>query len=147
MTKLVKATSQTKITIPQYDYFENYVPAENTGTELSQTFPRTGHEYSNGNSEPCEWGLNQQEYAAIKLRVPKSGTKWLDDMIKESMKNEIRMKFFDDICSESANNDANHVLEVLGEPSGTLYDYKTHYPRYIKYKVELFTTEYFAGND
>ena len=35
-----------------------------------------------------ENGMTMREYAAIKLRVPSSGTDWLDEMIRESLHNE-----------------------------------------------------------
>lgn len=33
-------------------------------------------------------GLTAQQYAAIHLKVPKSGTDWLDEMITESLRND-----------------------------------------------------------
>lgn len=36
-----------------------------------------------------ELGLTQRQYAAIHLRVPDSGTEWLDDMIRKAMRNEL----------------------------------------------------------
>lgn len=35
-------------------------------------------------------GLSPRQYAAIQLRVPDSGTAWLDAMIHESLRNEYR---------------------------------------------------------
>jgi len=32
--------------------------------------------------------MNKRMYAAIKLRVPDSGEKWLDDMIRQSLRDE-----------------------------------------------------------
>lgn len=37
-------------------------------------------------------GLSKREYAAIKLRVPDSGTEWLDAMISASLRDEIAAK-------------------------------------------------------
>lgn len=37
-------------------------------------------------------GMTLRQYAAIKLRVPKSGTEWLDEMIRESLRNDIASK-------------------------------------------------------
>jgi hypothetical protein len=37
-------------------------------------------------------GMTLRQYAAIKLKVPDSGTDWLDDMIRKS--NEIDMMMF-----------------------------------------------------
>lgn len=34
-------------------------------------------------------GFTAREHAAIALRVPASGTPWLDDMIRESLRNEL----------------------------------------------------------
>lgn len=36
--------------------------------------------------KPTARGLTAVEYAAIHLRVPKSGTAWIDDMIRESLR-------------------------------------------------------------
>lgn len=37
-------------------------------------------------------GMTLREYAAIKLRVPESGTDWLDEMIRKSMRDEFAAK-------------------------------------------------------
>lgn len=37
-------------------------------------------------------GMTLRQYAAIKLRVPDSGTEWLDDMIRQSLRNEFAAK-------------------------------------------------------
>lgn len=37
-----------------------------------------------------EFGLTKIEYAAIHLRVPESGTDWLDEMIRESLRTDPR---------------------------------------------------------
>lgn len=34
-------------------------------------------------------GMTLRQYAAIKLRVPESGTQWLDDMIRKSLRDEM----------------------------------------------------------
>ncbi len=36
-------------------------------------------------------GLNMRQYAAIHLKVPNSGTEWLDDMIRTSLRNDFAM--------------------------------------------------------
>lgn len=35
-----------------------------------------------------EQGMTLRQYAAIKLKVPDSGTDWLDDMIKKSVRDD-----------------------------------------------------------
>lgn len=37
-------------------------------------------------------GMSLRQYAAIKLKVPDSGTDWLDDMIRESLHNDFAAK-------------------------------------------------------
>lgn len=37
-------------------------------------------------------GMTLRQYAAIKLRVPKSGNEWLDDMILDSLRDELAAK-------------------------------------------------------
>lgn len=40
----------------------------------------------------AETGMSLRQYAAIKLRVPDSGTDWLDEMIRKSMRDDIAAK-------------------------------------------------------
>jgi hypothetical protein len=51
-----------------------------------QNTPAFPNEGFNGWGKPEE-GMTLRQYAAIKLKVPDSGTDWLDDMIRKS--NEI----------------------------------------------------------
>jgi hypothetical protein len=37
-------------------------------------------------------GMTLRQYAAIKLKVPNSGTDWLDDMIRQSLKDDFAAK-------------------------------------------------------
>lgn len=37
-------------------------------------------------------GLSIRQYAAIKLKVPNSGTDWLDEMIRQSLRDEFAAK-------------------------------------------------------
>ena len=41
---------------------------------------------------PIETGMTLRQYAAIKLRVPSSGTDWLDEMIRQSLRDELAGK-------------------------------------------------------
>lgn len=48
-------------------------------------------------------GMSLRQYAAIKLRVPNSGTGWLDDMIREAKRDELAAQAMQGIiasCSE-----------------------------------------------
>ncbi len=40
---------------------------------------------------PCD-GMTLRQYAAIKLRIPASGTDWLDQMIEASLRDEMAAK-------------------------------------------------------
>lgn len=62
-------------------------------------------------------GMTLRQYAAIKLRVPNSGTDWLDEMIRESLRDEMAKV-------------AMNALEFRGDnggrdPSGVLGEYMT----------------------
>ena len=59
----------------------------NNTTTGGQAFPIVGPQH-----EVHEIGMNLRQYAAIKLKVPDSGTDWLDAMIRESLRNEFAAK-------------------------------------------------------
>ena len=44
-------------------------------------------------------GMTLRQYAAIKLKVPYSGTDWLDDMITKSLRDDIAAKAMQGICA------------------------------------------------
>ena len=44
-------------------------------------------------------GMTLRQYAAIKLRVPNSGTDWLDEMIRQSLRDELAGKAMQGILS------------------------------------------------
>jgi hypothetical protein len=45
-------------------------------------------------------GMTLRQYAAIKLKVPDSGTGWLDKMIRQSLKDDFAAKAMQSILSE-----------------------------------------------
>ena len=49
----------------------------------------TTEEHGFNQGEP---GMTLREYAAIQLKVPDSGTDWLDDMIRKSQRNDLAAK-------------------------------------------------------
>ncbi len=57
---------------------------------ISDGGPAFPHEDSMGTA--TRPGMSLRQYAAIKLRVPESGTDWLDDMIRSSLRDEIAAK-------------------------------------------------------
>lgn len=46
-------------------------------------------------------GMSLRQYAAIKLRVPDSGTDWLDDMIRRSLRDDLAAKVMQGTCALS----------------------------------------------
>jgi len=67
---------------------------KNTG---GPAFPRAPFEYID-NDNGLEWDVREQcgmtlrQYAAIKLKVPDSGTDWIDEMMTKSLQNDIAAK-------------------------------------------------------
>ena len=51
-------------------------------------FPVNSDNYASPNST----GMTLRQYAAIKLKVPDSGTDWLDNMIRQSMREDFAAK-------------------------------------------------------
>ena len=45
-------------------------------------------------------GMTLRQYAAIKLKVPDSGTDWLDEMITKSLQNDFAAKAMQVFCSD-----------------------------------------------
>lgn len=50
-------------------------------------------------------GLTAREYAAIKLRVPDSGTEWLDAMIRKSLRDDFAAKVLPAVYSNEKEFD------------------------------------------
>lgn len=55
--------------------------------------------YQFGNDDFCTEGMTLRQYAAIHLGVPDSGTDWLDDMIRERMRDEVAAKVLQGILA------------------------------------------------
>ena len=56
----------------------------------------------NGDWIHPEFGMTLRQYAAIKLRVPNSGTDWLDEMIRTSLRDEMAAKAMSSLVSGGA---------------------------------------------
>lgn len=62
---------------------------------VTRAFPASGKKW---NGMTCSYvpnnseGMTLRQYAAIKLKVPDSGTDWLDDMIRQSLRDELAAK-------------------------------------------------------
>jgi hypothetical protein len=60
-----------------------------------------------------EGGMTLRQYAAIKLKVPDSGTYWLDDMIRKSLLDDFAAKAMQGICNGRSHVDLkNHAISI-----------------------------------
>lgn len=55
-----------------------------------------------GDGKPAaiETGMTLRQYAAIKLRVPNSGTDWLDEMIREARRDELAAQMMQAVAKQ-----------------------------------------------
>lgn len=60
-----------------------------------------------------EPGMTLRQYAAIKLRVPDSGTDWLDDMITASIRNEMAAKAMQSLVLAGVRGDISYGNEKI----------------------------------
>ncbi len=71
---------------------------KNTG---GPAFPTTYRAYDGAGGFTTEYvnGMELRQYAAIELKVPDSGEEWLDDMIRQSLRNEFAAKAMQGLLS------------------------------------------------
>ena len=69
----------------------------------------------NGDFIHPEWGMTLRQYAAIKLRVPNSGTDWLDEMIRASLRDEFAAKAMAALIPESFSQYDEHRPDVIAD--------------------------------
>lgn len=64
-------------------------------------------------------GMTLRQYAAIKLRVPNSDTEWLDNMIRQSLRDELAGKVVQALISAHGgyqdDNTAPHAIPSFSE--------------------------------
>ena len=77
-------------------------------------FPRAGFEASLSNPSQTDTlpqdGMTLQQYAAIKLKVPTSGTPWLDEMIRMSLRNDFAAAAIPTIVHDWCESNAAHYV-------------------------------------
>ena len=68
-------------------------------------------------AQKTEGGMTLREYAAIKLKVPDSGTDWLDDMIRQSIRDDFAAKAMQGIFASNAEHDHEdeHIFDAVAE--------------------------------
>ena len=76
------------------------------GGEMSAPINDGGYAFPSIVSDPAflrwEPGVTLRQYAAIKLRVPESGTDWLDDMIRKSNRDYFAAAALQGIISDAS---------------------------------------------
>lgn len=66
-----------------------------------RAFPVHLREGENWIGDGSEYGMSLRQYAAITLKVPDSGEEWLDDMIRQSLRDEMAGKAMAAHCSDA----------------------------------------------
>lgn len=66
--------------------------------------PIPGFEYPNGGIEYPQYGFTRRERAAIDLRLPDSGTPWLDDMIRAAQRQWLAAQALAGMLADPNNN-------------------------------------------
>jgi len=67
-----------------------------------------------------EEGMTLRQYAAIKLRVPNSGTDWLDDMICVSLRHDLAARALEVELSIFPNMSPREIVRRAGEVADTM---------------------------
>jgi len=65
------------------------------------------------NDENNYHGISAAEYAAIHLRVPKSGTPWLDEMIAEANRRDLIASMMQGIVANNQGVTSRHEIAYL----------------------------------
>jgi hypothetical protein len=84
---------------------------------MNQPINDGGYAFPSIVSDPAflrwEPGVTLRQYAAIKLRVPESGTDWLDDMIRKSNRDYFAAAALQGMLSDNRINDSCENLSDL----------------------------------
>ena len=57
-------------------------------------------------------GLSKEEYAAIHLKVPNSGSEWLDEMIRKANLRDATLSAMQGLLSSNGNYDEESLAET-----------------------------------
>ena len=67
-------------------------------------------------------GMTLRQYAAIKLRVPNSGTDWLDEMIRQSLRDELAGKAMQGLLKVNRPTDIGGLRQEWADEAYLLAD-------------------------
>lgn len=86
--------------------------------------PAFPSEKRDGDGRPYRYesGMTLRQYAAIKLRVPDSGTDWLDEMILKSLRDEMAAKAMQGMLASPTSRHITHFFAVIPAEAYTMAD-------------------------
>ena len=67
-------------------------------------------------------GMTLRQYAAIKLRVPNSGTDWLDEMIREARRDELAARAMQSYFQTQGGRTSEYALKWTAEKALEMAD-------------------------
>lgn len=92
------------------------------------TSPHEEHAYpfveldAEGKPVAIETGMTLRQYAAIKLRVPNSGTDWLDEMIREARRDELAARAMQSYFQTQGGRTSEYALKWTAEKALEMAD-------------------------
>ena len=75
-----------------------------------------------GKPVAIETGMTLRQYAAIKLRVPNSGTDWLDEMIREARRDELAARAMQSYFQTQGGRTSEYALKWTAEKAFDMAD-------------------------
>lgn len=75
-----------------------------------------------GKPVAIETGMTLRQYAAIKLRVPNSGTDWLDEMIREARRDELAARAMQSYFQTQGGRTSEYALKWTAEKALEMAD-------------------------
>lgn len=75
-----------------------------------------------GEVVPDEEGMTLRQYAAIHLKVPDSGTDWLDDMIRKAKRDEFAARAMQGLLAQSQGTALGSTVESAAEYAYAMAD-------------------------
>lgn len=66
-------------------------------------------------------GMTLRQYAAIKLRVPNSGTDWLDEMIREARRDELAAQMMQAVAKQNPGMWRGSVAKEAYAMAGAMF--------------------------
>lgn len=75
-------------------------------------FPVTEEQMDRIEKYPQMAGLSKEEYAAIHLKVPNSGSGWLDEMIRKANRRDAALAAMQGLLSYNGNSDEEFLAET-----------------------------------